>query len=966
MSRLGLGVTTFGLQLLFSLAAWTNRGRATHTYGVGGAGRLRIVDHPTFPEHEFFRAGREFPIRVRHANVGIEDDAAKDVRALSIKFSEGPFETPLDLIMNSGEIGPFWNASSFVQFVYASLRGEPGLERYAKKYPLAWEGAADGLRRAPSTYAQITYSTMIVFRFVGTDGKVRWCRYRVIPGDRGPDSGVVTDPADAQPWLQKRFPTEAKPVDYLRREYVERLARGPVTYVLQIQLHDPAVDADPELLNSSRRWDVATHPWHDLAIVTVDRALPKEENETMRYFVGHQPESLGLWPATSVHDYHSIGHIRSRVYPWARKTRFFAYRMRGTPIEAPSPAVQPPKEEWVVTGSLVHADKREEPLHNVVVELFDRDLVFDDRLGSATTDLGGRFEIRVDMAKRKNKLDKPDLHLAVMEVEHTRDEHDLLVQKRKRVVTLPGPQDAVPMRMQGGGDAPVFAFNFGRLRVAWWEYDQSSDLPRAARSADGKLPEDWAPGYWPELVANGGLYKLLNGKHKLMAHSGDPDLTRERVQKAYDDIQECLTSKMEREAPGSTRTDEWFGFRVLNGFNPVIPRRVAGSPGEYRVELTLDDYETDGVHDVPNVDGRFEVKGGKFLPKSITIWFRETGQTRACSPTTPKVTYTPDHADWDAAKRVFRAAWNTAGEHDAHLAGCHLNMEQYAVAAYRNLRLNPVRDVLFPHLREVALINSIGDAAIFGTEGILASNTPLTADAARQRLGEHLGRLDWTGWRPRAPLCDEHQYAKVSILYWNVITQYVSEFVAEHKAEIEKHWFEVWRFSEDLVRHSFPLTLDDDWPTDWYDTNELEQGVRKGDQGDTIRAVRPITESAQAPAPGDLENLEQVLRYVIFHCTLAHTWSNDRQVEDGGEIAYGPLALYNGSIGSDDVVLPPAMEASNQLFFAHSLNAQTRGLVLQDEDKDVPKRFRDLLAAKKADFDALGFPVGRIRTRINI
>ena len=31
--------------------------RATHTVATGGVGKVKIVDNPKFPEHEFFRAG---------------------------------------------------------------------------------------------------------------------------------------------------------------------------------------------------------------------------------------------------------------------------------------------------------------------------------------------------------------------------------------------------------------------------------------------------------------------------------------------------------------------------------------------------------------------------------------------------------------------------------------------------------------------------------------------------------------------------------------------------------------------------------------------------------------------------------------------------------------------------------------------------------------------------------------------
>jgi hypothetical protein len=264
------------------------------------------------------------------------------------------------------------------------------------------------------------------------------------------------------------------------------------------------------------------------------------------------------------------------------------------------------------------------------------------------------------------------------------------------------------------------------------------------------------------------------------------------------------------------------------------------------------------------------------------------------------------------------------------------------------------------------LINQIGDGANFGTTGILASNTPLTVNACRQRLVEGLGRQDWRGWRPRKPISKEHQYANVANLYWELLDEHVSQFFLEHQADIVANWLEVRRFSDDVVDHAVERVDPD--PTGIYDDGELPT-ERLPSGRDGRRAVSPVTRT-DTPQTGEVAALQLLCQYVIFHATLAHTWSNDKQVEDGGEITYGPLALRNGSIGSDYVdesqVLPNAIEASAQLFFAYSLNSQTRGLLTQDEDRDIHPRLRALLVAAAPRFEAFGFHVGRIRSRINI
>ena len=103
-----------GASLLFMLAAFKNKGRATHKYGVGGAGTLKVVERQEFPEHEFWEPGKVFPLQIRHGTVTFEDDAAMDLRSASLKLSDQPEKSPLDIIMNTGprtfrDIIEFWN-----------------------------------------------------------------------------------------------------------------------------------------------------------------------------------------------------------------------------------------------------------------------------------------------------------------------------------------------------------------------------------------------------------------------------------------------------------------------------------------------------------------------------------------------------------------------------------------------------------------------------------------------------------------------------------------------------------------------------------------------------------------------------------------------------------------------------------------------------------------------------------------
>jgi hypothetical protein len=76
----------------------------------------------------------------------------------------------------------------------------------------------------------------------------------------------------------------------------------------------------------------------------------------------------------------------------------------------------------------VHGTIEEEetgrPLADLIVRAFDRDLIFDDIVGFATTDADGRFEIRFNrQAFRDVRESQPDLYLRVYDRSGIREIH---------------------------------------------------------------------------------------------------------------------------------------------------------------------------------------------------------------------------------------------------------------------------------------------------------------------------------------------------------------------------------------------------------------------------------------------------------------------------------------------------------------------------------------------------------------
>ena len=80
----------------------------------------------------------------------------------------------------------------------------------------------------PASYAQLTYHAIHAFKFVAPDGTVRPARYHFIPA--AGEASISDDDA------------AARPEHYLRDELEERLASGPATFYVDLEL---AAEGDP-------------------------------------------------------------------------------------------------------------------------------------------------------------------------------------------------------------------------------------------------------------------------------------------------------------------------------------------------------------------------------------------------------------------------------------------------------------------------------------------------------------------------------------------------------------------------------------------------------------------------------------------------------------------------------------------------------------------------------------------------
>jgi catalase len=321
--------------VLITLNAFVTRGRMSHENGIVVRGRVKLVDDPRFPAHPFFSSGRDFPCRLRHASVSYLDDAALVVRGTGLKFADTDYESPLDLLMNTGEAAPFYDAWTFVQFMYLTIRGRnPHAISYMKKYPLAARGVQVSLRRNPESFARMSYYSKTPFRFDADDGVPRYVKFRMLPEHDGPESGIPDAKSLQRPWEQQPEPGEDRSQTYLKDEYRRRVESEGAHYRLELQLHPMHPDEHREvILNASIAWDEAAHPWYPLGSVEIDEVLSFEEGNRSRFTPSNHPPSMGFIKPLSIHDPPSLDLLRERGI-WARRARLLGYRIFGMPGES--------------------------------------------------------------------------------------------------------------------------------------------------------------------------------------------------------------------------------------------------------------------------------------------------------------------------------------------------------------------------------------------------------------------------------------------------------------------------------------------------------------------------------------------------------------------------------------------------------------------------------------------------------
>lgn len=644
-----------------------------------------------------------------------------------------------------------------------------------------------------------------------------------------------------------------------------------------------------------------------------------------------------------------------------------------------------------VIGRLTFSDKHHyhTPIHHMHLELWAKTRIGQwIKLSETDTNTEGNFKLEFDMSViHRNRIAK-NIRLEIYHTDsHRFHEHDLEDKAIYRSQRLHRLFKTIKIKKS---DLTGMSYNMRTIPLAYWEYRHDTHLPRVViKDHDKAAPQKYPQARIDAITEQFVPIELITKKHLLKIAEGRK-LTIEEIQNDYP---ENLTMAMEEIKPGITRSDQWFAERMINGMYASTLDKDPKNPDLYWLYYHWSSYEHKNDYAFNDISMKFSInEQGYFLSESITL----KGPTKPNGDPKSKITLTPkDGQKWEAAKRVARVSGGILTEIDKHFTETHVNTEQYAIAAYRNIRKNPVGSILFPNLRNVVLINHTADKILVTEGGYINRATAFTPKGIKKRVTDVLGTLDWKNWKPMKPLSSKHRYAKAANLYYDVLEDYIEEFFSTHEDLIIGEWHEIYSFSQDVIDHAVepflcrhlqkahganPKEGKTNQPEDWYTReNRMDLKLKRPKVSDKYKAVSHITtlhdldKNNIEECKSELNKLKKACAYILFNATFGHFWANSKQYDDIGEIRYSSLGIRlgqepHGVLGpeDDDSISPDLKISTQMMWWSNMLSKTGYGFIMKNEEGDINPLLIQKLKSKEKDFAEVGVDIYEIQSETNI
>ncbi|XP_030644128.1 hydroperoxide isomerase ALOXE3-like [Chanos chanos] len=340
------------------------------------------------------------------------------------------------------------------------------------------------------------------------------------------------------------------------------------------------------------------------------------------------------------------------------------------------------------------------------------------------------------------------------------------------------------------------------------------------------------------------------------------------------------------------REDEFFGYQLLNGMNPMMIHKCSELPKKFPVtddmvkaflpsgsnlknemkrgNIFLCDYKRlDGLSgNVINKKQQyltapmcllFSNPEGKLLPIAIQLK-QEPGEEN------PIFLPSDSESDWLLAKSFVRNAEFSEHELNFHLLRTHLMAEVFTIAILRNIpTVHPLFKLLIPHCRYTLQINIMARALLVSEDGVFAKYTAIGMEGTVKLLKRAASSLTYSS------LClpddikargvediPNYYYRDDGLKLWNIINKYV----------------------DGVVRYYY--TSDDDVIKDTELQNWIGEIHKKGFLEKTEQGISSFK---------SVDELIKFVTMVIFTASAQHAAINNGQFDFGGWMPNLPSTL---------------------------------------------------------------------------
>jgi catalase len=211
-----------------------------------------------------------------------DNDPNASPRGFAIRFMLAE-HVHTDIVSHSTDGFPVHTGDEFLEFLRAlatsdpaNLKGSP-LEAFLGSHPAAL-AFVQAPKPNPSSFARENYFGINAMRFTNQQGKSRYGRYRILPA-AGND---FLDDASAK----------AKSPNYLFDELPQRLAKGPITFQIVVQLAEEGDTVD----NATIHWP-ESRPLHPFGTLNLTAVEPDNAAEQKRIIFDPIPRLDGIEPS---------------------------------------------------------------------------------------------------------------------------------------------------------------------------------------------------------------------------------------------------------------------------------------------------------------------------------------------------------------------------------------------------------------------------------------------------------------------------------------------------------------------------------------------------------------------------------------------------------------------------------------------------------------------------------------------